>query len=292
MPRGPRAAWSGAINFAGFPIHLAAYNTVKSRSGESFKTLDPKDLQPVRQLLVDHEGNEVDRAATRKGVELSRGNITPLDPAAVEAIQAVERTDTIEPLNFAPMDSVRAVMHMALGFWSLVPNEKVPGADGPAEILWNGLKASGRGLVATFVPRAGSRDQLLVVHADEYGLNGSLLPFADEIADDIPRHVYAENEQAAQMFDQFVGLNYTTDDFTHTAYESEHRKRRAEAIEAALKGETIAVAAPAESKPAVPDLMAAMQASLEQAGTKPKAPARAHPDKPAKRAKSTPKSKA
>lgn len=282
MSRGPRAAWSGAINFAGFPIHLSAYNTVRSRSSESFKTLDPVNKQPVKQLLVDQEGNPVDRATCLKGVEVTRGQIVPLDQAAVEAIAAVERTDTIEPLNFAPIEGVRPAMQMSLGSLRFVPNEKVPGAAGPAGILWNGLLKSERALIATFVPRAGSRDQLLALYATEFGLDGNLLPFAAEMADNLPAHIYEEDEKAAMMFEQFVGLNYTTDDFTHTAYESEHRKRRDAAIEAAVKGEPITVADAPAPVAAAPDLMAAMAAALEQAPAK-KAPARAHPDQKAKK---------
>lgn len=260
----PRPGWTGAIMFAGFPIHVRAYPLVKSKSSDSFKTLAPTDKLPVAQQLVDGSGAVVERAECLKGHEVSKGKFVALDPAAVEMIRNAEATPEIDPERFAPLDTVP--LHLASGHFALRPNEKVPGAEGPVGILWNGLRASERALITKWVPRAGARDGLVAITATESDLHAHQLPFADELAE-LPAYEFEENEQAAQMFDQFVGMNYPTDPFDHAAFESDYLARRQAAIDAALKGETIEAPKKADDgKLGAPDLMAAMAAAV-QGGT-------------------------
>jgi non-homologous end joining protein Ku len=131
-------------------------------------------------------------------------------------------------------------------------------------------------VVPGFVPRSGSRDQLAVIVADVYGLDLLTLPFQSELRAP-PEWAPETNEQAGAMFEQFTEqAGYTMDDFSWPAYESGYEARRSEAIEKALKGEIVTVDAGATPKPAVPDLMAAMQAAL---GATKKAPAKKAPAK-------------
>jgi non-homologous end joining protein Ku len=275
--RATRSTWSGSINFAGFPIHVRAFGLVKSRSSQSFKTLAPDGL-PVSQQYVDSSGEVVTRDQCSKGIEVSANQYAVLPPEAVEMIQAAERTDTLEVERFSPLHTVP--LHLSVGQYRLIPNEKVPGSEGPVNILWNGLYASERALITKWVPRAGARDTLFVVHADRYGLNANTLPFASELQDP-PEWKPDENEQAQQMFEQFVGINYVLDDFELSAFSSEYEVRREEAVTKALAGEIIE-APSVEDTPAaaVPDLMAAMQNALTSAKptakkSKPKAKAAA-----------------
>lgn len=276
-----RPAWTGAIQFGGFPIHLRAYPIVKSRSAQSFKTLDPNHKQPVKQQLVDVDGTVVESVECLKGVEVSKGNFVALDPDAVDMIRTAERTETLEIDGFPELGSIP--LHLGIAHYRLVPNDKVPGAEGPVGIIWNGLMASERGLVTKWVPRSGGRDALLAIHADVHGLNGTTLPFTAELQD-TPEWAPELNEQAAQMFEQFASMTYDLDSFTHSKFESDYEKRRDEAIAAALKGEVITAKPQEKAAPAAPDLMAAMAAALTQA------PA-AKTKKPAK-TKAKPKAKA
>lgn len=258
-----RATWSGAITFAGFPINVRAYSAVKSRSSQSFKRLAPSDKLPVKQQLVDTAGDVHEQADCLKGVEVTRGKFVALDPAAVEMIQTAERTDLIEPDRFADRDSVP--LHLATGSYRLVPDDKVPGSEGPVGILWNGLRATERVLITSWTPRAGSREALLAVYADEDGLVANTLPYLAEL-NDVPEWTPTENEQAAATFSQFVEQNYSTDPFDHAAFESTYLARREAAVQAALNGEVIEAPTDAPAPAATPDLMAAMQAALDGGG--------------------------
>lgn len=268
-----RAAWSGAINFAGFPVNVRLYSRVKSRSGESFKQLAPTNQAPVQQQLVDTDGSVVERADCLKGVEVGKGQFKALPPEAVEMIASAERSVTVEPESFCPVESVP--LALSTRGYAVVPDEKVPGADQPTGIIWNGLRASRRAYITEITVRAGSRDAILAIWADDDGLYANELPYVDEL-NDVPAWEPKEDERAAETFAAFVDSQYAdiAGPFDHSAFESKYRQRRADAVQAALKGEAIEVPEAAQAKTAAPDLMAAMQASLGKPKPKPKAKAK------------------
>lgn len=267
-----RASWSGALTFGGFPINVRMYPRVKSRAGESFKTLAPTDQQPVKQQLVDSSGQVVAQADCLKGVEVGKNAYHALPEEAIEMIGSAERSVTVEPEQFAPLASVR--LDLSVTAYEVVPDEKVPGSDVPARILWNGLKDSGLAYITEIVMRAGSRDAILAVWADENGIHANALPYEAELQD-VPTWDLVEDEGAAETFQAFVNQQYADKlgAFDHSALQSRYKARRAEAVQAALKGEKIEVPEVAQAKAAAPDLMAAMQASLAGSGAK-KAPAK------------------
>lgn len=281
---GPRAAWTGVIEFGGFPIHVQAFSLLVSKGADSFKTLCKCHKQPIKQVRTCPEtGDTIELADTLKGHEVSRGNIVVLDDDAVDAIRATEGTPSLSFEGLPVKDSVP--LHLSIAHYAIVPNPKVPGSEGPVQILWNGLHASERALITTWVPRAGSRDGLLAIHADNWGLRAAGLPFMEDFKRDVPEFQPEANPAAAQMFEQFAatqGVNM--DSFAHGQYESAYAKRRGAAIEAALKGAPIPVAAAPAAAPAVPDLMAAMEAALAQSGTTSKPKAKAKPRAKAKAA--------
>lgn len=268
-----RAAWTGAIDFAGFPIHLTAYNVLRSKSADSFKTLAP-DGEPVRQILVNSAGEPVEREACSKGVEHPPGakSYRALPAQAVEAITEGERSTMLAPLRFSPRDSVP--LHLATGHFRLVPNTKIPGSEGPAGILWNGLLASERVLVTEWTPRSGSRPALFVVHADPHGLNANTLPYASDF-NDVPEFAFKENAEAAAMFETFAAQHYELGEFVHGEYVDSYAERRADVIAKALEGEPIPVAEAPKTAPGTPDLMAVMAASIAGVKDKKKSPAKA-----------------
>lgn len=275
----PRAAWSGAITFAGFPINIAMHSLTKSASAQSFTRLDPVHKQPVHQVLLDIEDNPVTVAECLKGVPQGKDTFFPLPPEAVEAISQAGRTETLSG-DFPPAASVR--WEFTNGVYRVVPDPKVPGSEGPVSILWNGLLGSERAFVTKIVLRAGSRDKILALTADTHGLTGRTLAFAEELAD-TPEFLPERDEKAAAMFEQFLTLqDANVDDFAYEAMTSEYLARRAEAVQAALAGEAIAVPDSAPKPASAPDLMAAMQAALDSA-PKAKKPAK----KPRAKAKAT-----
>lgn len=273
-----RASWSGALTLAGLPIHVRLYPRVKSRSSESFKRLAPTDQQPVKQQLVDTGGGVVAQSDCLSGVEVAKGTFKALPPEAVELIGSAERSSVLEPEQFCPLASVP--LELTITSYAMTPDEKIPGSDMGVKIVWNGLRAGELAYITQITPRAGSRDSVLVVWADATGLYANTLPFDQELQT-VPEWDMVEDEDQAATFEAFVQANYSDmlGEFDHAAFTSAYKERRAEAVQAALKGEAIVVPEVEQAKAAVPDLMAAMQASIGAH----KAPAKAK--KPAKKAK-------
>lgn len=281
-----RASWSGALTLAGLPIHVRIYPRVKSRSGESFKRLAPTDQLPVKQQLVDTSGAVHEQAACLSGVEVGKGSYKALPPEAIELIGSAERSSVLEPEQFCPLASVP--LELTLTSYAMTPDEKVPGSDMGVKIVWNGLRKGELAYVTQITPRAGSRDSVLVIWGDADGLYANTLPFAAELQQ-VPEWDMVEDEQQAATFEAFVQAQYAEKigAFDHSVFESGYKQRRAEAVQAALAGETIVVPEVETAKAAVPDLMAAMQASIAQApaAAAKKAPAaKPAPAKPAKKA--------
>lgn len=266
-----RSAWAGAVEFGGFPIHLKAYSLLKSKSAQSFKGLCPCHNQPVvAPKTCATTGDVIGPDQIGKGVEVGK-QLFPLTAEHIEAIGKADRTDVLAIGGLPARASVP--LHLGTKHYRLVPNGDVPGSAGPANILWNGLKASDRVLIAEWVMRVGSRNELVAIQADTFGLTGVVLPYASDF-NTVPEHAFTEDAQAAQMFEAFASqMGIPMDDFTHTAFEDSYSKRRAEVIDKVIAGEPIPVTAGAASKPAVPDLMAAMAAAMEDAKptAKPKA---------------------
>jgi DNA end-binding protein Ku len=99
--------------------------------------------------------------------------------------------------------------------------------------------------------------------------------FADEIvpADELrparPRVSKKELEMAKALIDRFTGQ------FDPSKYQDTYTDRLLEVIERKRKGETVTVETPAESEEEVPDLMAALKASIEaHGGSRRKSPAK------------------
>lgn len=278
-----RATWTGAIRLAGFPVNVTFWQRVKTRKSESFKMLDPVHKQPVQSVLLDVAGNRVERSETLRGVERGK-EVYELPPEALEMIERREKSSTVEIDRFSELDSVP--LELSLDSYYIVPDAKTPGSEDPVQILWNGLHATGRvAVVPGWCPRSGAKPSTLVIRATDEGLVGYLMPFRNEVnvppADFMPN----ENEQAVAVMTQFIDAAYSTEAFDMEAYRDEHGERRQAAIDMALSGETTA---PLSESPqptsAVPNLMAALQASIDAQPAK-KTPAKKAPAKraPAKK---------
>lgn len=277
-------AWRGALSvLGGFPVNVRFYNRVKSRSGESFRQLDPEYLEPVSSVLQDKDGKVVARDKVLKGVEHGKGNWVALSDEQVELIKQGERSEMIEPEAFVGLDSVD--LSLALSTYVVTPDPDTPGSERACNIVWNGLLANEIAYVSRLTMRAGSRDAIVLIYANEDGLFAATMPFQQELHD-MPSQKWERDAKQAKMF---MAAVENIEPFELGEYASEYAARRAQAVEAALHGKPLPV-----NKPQVdlstdePDLMAALEAATAAKGQS-KAPKPKPVKKPARRA---PKAKA
>ncbi len=251
-----RSTWSGAISLGplvNIPVKLYA---VTDKSVPSFKNLCACHHQPVKApKTCGVTGDVIDTFA--KGHEVSRGTFKVVPDAAVEKIAAQEKTTSLEPKLLTPVTGFP--FDLSTAHYSLVADGGDPQG---IQVIWNGLRHNGWVLISQLQARAGSRDQLVAIYAGDDGLFLNALPWHAALKD-APAIEPDANEQMGDVFAQYAEMNgIEVGSFDHAAFTSDYEERRNVAIQAALSGKDIAVDDAPEKAEPVPDLMAALTASL------------------------------
>lgn len=268
MATATRSSWRGAVDVASFPVNVTLYPRRKSRSADSFKMLG-SDGMPVKQQLVQSDGSTIARDETGKGVMTGKDTFAVLNADAIESIKDANKSELVSPKQFAPLSTVP--LELALQTYHVVPDKNVPGADQAANILWNGLRASGLAYCTNVTMQAGGRDSILVLYASNDHLYAASLPFEAELYT-APESGWEVDDSAAQVFQTYVESQEGVGSFDLGAHFSEYAERRQAAIDAAIAGKPVKKAKKAAPKVEVPSLLAAMAAQTK-ATTKRKAKA-------------------
>lgn len=265
-----RSTWAGALSLGplvSIPVKLYA---VTNKTAPSFKNLCTCHHQPVKApKTCATTGAVVDELA--KGHEASKGKFVVVPDEAVEAIASQEKSTSLDPKLLTPVSSFP--FDLSTAHYSLIADEG-PNAEQGVQIIWNGLRANGWVLVAELAMRAGSRDQLVAVYAGDDGLYLNALPWHAALRD-APAIEPEANEQMGDVFAQYASMNeIPVDAFDHASFTSGFEERREAAIAAALSGQPIPAREATEQAEPVPDLMAALTASIAAVDGKPKAKAK------------------
>jgi DNA end-binding protein Ku len=289
----PRAIWSGAISFGLVNIPVKLYSAV-NRKTVRFNQLDGKDGTRIQQKRVNPAtGEEVPFERIVKGHEIAPDRYVVVTPEELESVEP-RKTRMIEIEDFVELDQIDPIFYDHPYY--LAPGK---GASKAYALLLKAMEESGRVGIARVVIR--SKEQLVALRADGNVLHMETMLFGDEVVspdsfDEIPeagdlKASKREVQMASELIDSLAS------DFDPSKYRDEYRDRVLELIEAKAEGQEIAVQPEEEAPAEVPDLMAALEASIasakRQGGTakkaKPKAkkaPARKSPAKkaPAKKA--------
>src|SRR5690242_1783710 len=281
----PRSIWTGAISFGLVTVPVKLYSAVQ-RKNVRFHQLDSENGVRIAQKRVNPAtGEEVPYDRLVKGYEISPERYVIVDPAELDALEPV-KTRTIDIEDFVDLAEIDPVFYDH-------PYYLAPAAGGakPYRLLLDAMAETGKVAIANVVIR--SKQHLVAIRPQGDVLGMATMLYPDEIVDperidDLPdaEEVSAtakELQIAKQLVESLAGP------FEPDKYRDTYRDEVLSLIERKAAGEEIAVQPAREEEPAaVPDLMAALQASLEQVrGDKPekkKAPA-AKKKAPAKREK-------
>jgi DNA end-binding protein Ku len=254
----PRSIWSGAISFGLVNVPVKLYSAV-SRKTVRFNQLNGKTGNRIQQKRVDPEtGEEVAYEDIVKGFELTKDRYVVLTPDELDALDP-ERTRTIDIEDFVALDEIDPVYYDH-PYW-LVPDKGAAKAYG---LLMEAMRDAGKVAIARVVLR--SKEQLVAIRPAGQGLMMETMIFADEVVppdeiEDLPEEqelkvTDRELKMARQLIDSL------TSDFEPDKYHDEYREKVLELIERKAQGEEIAVQPEAPKPARVPDLMAALEASL------------------------------
>jgi DNA end-binding protein Ku len=253
-----RSIWSGAISFGLVNVPVKLFSAV-SRKTVRFNQLNQETGNRIQQKRVDPDtGEEVPYEQIVKGFELTKDRYVIITPDELDALDP-ERTRTIDIEDFVDLEDIDPVYYDHPYY--LVPDKGAAKAYG---LLLNAMEASGKVAIARVVIR--SKEALVAIRPAGDLLMMETMIFHDEVVphdelDDLPdakdlKASQRELKMAQQLIDSL------SSEFDPSRYRDEYRDKVLDLIERKAAGEDIAVQPEAPAPAKVPDLMAALEASL------------------------------
>jgi DNA end-binding protein Ku len=251
--------WSGAISFGLVNVPVKLYSAV-SRKTVRFHQLNSKTGTRIAQRRVDPStGEEVAYEDIVKGYELTKERYVVITPEELEALDP-EKSRTIDIEDFVDLADIDPVYYDHPYY--LIPDKGSAKAYG---LLLGAMQESGKVAIARVVLR--SKEQLVAIRPAPGGvLMMETMIFADEVIspediEDLPdANALKASDRELKMAQQLI--DSLSAEFEPEKYQDEYREKVLELIERKASGEEIAVQPEAPKPKQVPDLMAALEASL------------------------------
>jgi DNA end-binding protein Ku len=257
----PRALWNGSLSFGlvNVPVQLAS----AARDLDlHFRQLHGKDAAPIEQRrYCSQDDAEVAWEEIGRGYELDDGKQVVLTDEELSSVQP-EKTRTIEVEAFVDLDDVDPIYFDHA--WFLVPAGDSQGTRRAYRLLVEVMEETGRAALGRFVMR--TKEYLVLVRPRDNLLSLTTMLFHDEVRptkDIAPggrKPAKGKVEQAVAVIESLAA------DWEPERYKDCYRERLMRIIDQKKKGKRVKVPEePKEPKPA-PDLMAALEATLEKMG--------------------------
>jgi len=254
-----RAIWKGSISFGLVNIPIALYPATR-REELKFRLLRKTDLSPVNyKRVAEKDGREVPWDEIVKGYEYEKGKYVVLtDDDFKEA--ALESSRTIDILDFVREDEIDPRFFETPYY--LLPTK---GGDKPYALLREAMRKSGVIGVGKVIIRRSQHLAGVRVVGDALVLE--IMRFANELVDTTEFSfpgTDAIREQEMAMATQLV--ENLAETFDPEKYTDDYRANLMKLIRAKMKGKKVTAAEPLpdDEDSKVLDLMARLQASLEE----------------------------
>ena len=255
----PRSIWSGAISFGLVNVPVKLYSSV-SRKTVRFHQLNSKTGTRIAQKRVDpSSGDEVAYEDIVKGFELSKDRYVVITPDELDSLDP-EKTRSIDIEDFVDLADIDPVYYDHPYY--LVPDK---GASKAYGLLLHAMEEADKVAIARVVIR--SKEQLVAIRpAFGRALMMETMVFADEVIspddiEDLPQSDDLKiSDRELKMAQQLI--DSLSSEFEPEKYRDEYREKVLQLIERKASGEEIAVQPEAPQPKQVPDLMAALEASL------------------------------
>jgi DNA end-binding protein Ku len=263
----PRAIWSGAISFGLVNIPVKLYSAV-SRKTVRFHQIDAESGQRIRQQRVNPgSGEEVPYEQIVKGYEISPDRYVTITPEELEALEP-QKTRTIDIEQFVDLEQIDPIYYDHPYY--LAPDK---GAAKAYKLLLDAMEEADKVAIARVVIR--SKENLVALRSYGGAITMETMLFPDEViqpesieelaaVDGDVKTTKRELDMAKQLIESLSG------DFEPDEYRDQYRERVLDLIERKAAGETITIEEPVAEKKEVPDLMAALEASIAASKSPPK----------------------
>jgi DNA end-binding protein Ku len=255
-----RSIWKGTLAFGLVSIPVKLYGAVVDRNVR-FHQLHAADHARIQQRRIcSADGEEVPYEEIVKGYEIAPEHYVVIAPDELAVLEP-ERTGRIDIEDFVELEEIDPIYFDQPYY--LVPNT---GGARPYRLLLEAMRATGRVAIARVVLR--SRERLVAIRPRADVLVMATMNFSDEIqqADDLEE--LAETD--VQPTDRELAVarrlvESIAEPFEISKYRDTYREALLALIDRKASGEEIVAQPPAAPQPLqAPDLMSALEASLEQ----------------------------
>jgi len=252
--------WSGAISFGLVNVPVKLFSAVSSKDVR-FHQLDSKPNARVRQKRVSSaSGEEVPYENIVKGYELRPDTYVAISSTELEALDP-KASHTIDICDFVDLDQIDPIYYDRPYY--LVPDRT--GAKAYA-LLRDAMRETNKVGIARVVLR--TKQYLAAIRPLDDVLVLETMLFHDEVVPrsdlELPSEADVEvTDRELKMARQLI--DSLTTDFEPDQYEDEYRQRVMDLIDAKAAGQEVVVEPSAAEPSRVEDLMAALEASLDEA---------------------------
>jgi DNA end-binding protein Ku len=256
----PRSIWTGTISFGLVMVPVKLYSAVSRRSVRFHQLSGRTGVRIVQKRVDPQTGEEVAYEDIVKGYEIAPDRYVVVGTDELDALEP-KKTKTIEIEDFVELAQIDPIFYDHPYY--LAPG---PGGAKSYRLLLEAMRETQRVAVARFVMR--SKEQLVAIRPMGDVLEMATMLFPDEVLEpgqleDVPdasdvQTTERELDIAKQLVNSLAG------DFEPGKYRDSYREEVLALIERKAQGEEIAVQpVPEEVQAPVPDLMAALKASIE-----------------------------
>ncbi len=256
-----RSIWSGSISFGLVNVPVKLYTAV-ARKTVHFHQLHDADGSRIQQKrFCAADGEEVPYEHIVKGYEISPGRYVVIEPGELESLDP-KKTRTIEIEHFVDLAEIDPILYDQPYY--LAP---APGAAKAYKLMLEAMRDAGKVAIARFVLR--QKGHLVALRAQDDVIVMETLVYADEVVspstlDELGEAQVEVSARELKVARQLIEM--LSAPFDASQYRDEYRDAVLAMIERKVAGEEIAVAPQAPAPAAAPDLMAALQASLDAVG--------------------------
>ena len=259
----PRSMWRGSLSFGLVNVPVALVTSTRDLDVR-FNQIDADTGARLHvQRICKEEDVEIGFEEVASGYPRSDGEgYVLLTGEELEAVQP-GKTRTIDITEFVGLDEIDPVFFDHPYF--LVPVGEGEGPLRAYRLLVEAMEQSGRVAIGHVVLR--TKEHLVAIRVRDGLLSLVTMRFADEVrpTDELPMPG-EDDAPSKEEVDHAVELVETLSaDWDPSRYEDRHRERLLAIVERKRKGQTIKAPTAPEVPEAVPDLMAALRQSLEDA---------------------------
>ncbi|MFZ1996681.1 MAG: Ku protein [Solirubrobacteraceae bacterium] len=265
----PRSIWTGSLSFGLVNVPVSVEAAVRDQDLH-FRQIHRKDGALVEvQRWCSKEGAEVPYEEITHGYELDDGRwitVSDLELAAIEP----RRTRTIDIEQFVELAEVDP-MYFDHPYW-LVPASDDDGAVRAYRLLTEVMGRTDRAALGRLVMRA--KEYLALVRARGGALTLTTMRFADEVRspEDLDAATQKSHKPKRKQLDAAVAvIQALSGDWEPDDHKDRYRARLKKVVDRKRKDETITMPDTEQTPEPVPDLMEALERTLEELQEKEKA---------------------